>query len=354
MDLYQIVEGSNQIMDDQFITMPTVLPVKPDGVPEVMKLRRQWVCWQLQFENGKWKKVPVDPKTGRFASPTDPSSWGTFAEAWKYYQWHKKQGIGGVGFVFTETDPFAGVDLDKCRDPETGVIQPWALEIVERLNSYTEISPSGKGLHIIVFGVLPPGQRKVGDVEMYDGRHYFTITGQRLGNSTGKLVESRPKELHLVHARFLGADYGDAARRHATTPGRHSNACVGNEKWEMLLQKMEGAKLTPADRKIIRALQSGQYGEVYRLLFTGYWEGAGLVRKQGRYKSQSEAEQAMFNRLARLTKGDPVRMYAIFRESPSFERAKIKNHRTYLVRTIFTAIDGLSWSPPQSSTCSRG
>jgi putative DNA primase/helicase len=70
--------------------------------------------------------------------------------------------------------------LDRCRDPETGQIEPWALDVVRSMNSYTEVSVSGTGLHIIVKGKLPPSGRKKGQFEMYDELHYFAITGQRI------------------------------------------------------------------------------------------------------------------------------------------------------------------------------
>ena len=324
-----------------------VLPVDLMKIPAVLTLRRQWVCWKLKFEDGKWKKVPVDPKTGKFASPIDPSTWGTFDQACEYYNRRKNKGIMGLGFVFTKDDPVTGVDLDKCRDPETGEIEPWALEIVEQLNSYTEISPSGKGLHIIVFGVLPPGKRKVGDVEMYDDLHYFTITGRLLANDAGKTIENRPKELKLAHAHYLGNGRDGSVPFQSGTTGRQQRKNLGDKGWDAILQQMESALLTPADLDIIRDLKSGAQGELYRLLFTGYWEAAGIHRKQGPYKSGSDAEQAMLNRLARLTNGDPTRMHAIFRESVLYMRNKFRSHRTYLARTIHTAIDGLSWQPPQ-------
>jgi putative DNA primase/helicase len=68
----------------------------------------------------------------------------------------------GIGYVFSAEDPYTGIDLDKCRDPETGTIEEWAQEIIISLRSYTEISPSGRGVHIIVRGKLPPEGRRKG------------------------------------------------------------------------------------------------------------------------------------------------------------------------------------------------
>ncbi|MFA4901310.1 MAG: hypothetical protein WC600_01055 [Desulfobaccales bacterium] len=322
-------------------------------IPGVLTLRRQWVCWKLKFEDGKWKKVPVDPKTGRFASPTDPSTWGTFGQACKYYERRKNKGIMGLGFVFTKDDPFTGIDLDKCRDPETGVIEPWALEIVEQLSSYTEISPSGSGLHIIVFGVLPPGKRKEGDVEMYDSRHYFTITGNLLANGAGNAIENRPKELKLVYARFLenGRDSSLPLRNDPSAHGRKPRIDVGV--LDTLLEHFQTAVLTPPDLEIIRELKAGRQGEMYRYLFIGDWKGAGRLRKHGPYRTQSEADQALANRLARLTNGNAVRVYALFKESKLFMRDKNKINSAYLARTIQKAITDMGWQPPQGSTGGR-
>ncbi len=85
----------------------------------------------------------------------------------------------GIGFVFSADDPYTGVDLDHVRDADTGVVQPWALDIVRRLDSYTEISPSGGGLHVIVRAQVPRGRKKFPQLgaEMYDRARYFTMTG---------------------------------------------------------------------------------------------------------------------------------------------------------------------------------
>jgi primase-polymerase (primpol)-like protein len=95
--------------------------------------------------------------------------------------------FAGIGFVLTPDDPFAGIDLDHCRDPETGEIEPWASEIVDRFQSYTEISPSGAGIRIFIRGTLPAGKgRHRGRVEVYDRGRFLTVTGQRLEGSRAR------------------------------------------------------------------------------------------------------------------------------------------------------------------------
>ena len=104
---------------------------------------------------------PLAARTGSPASTADSSTWGTFERVADF------RGADGIGFVFTEDDPYVGIDLDDCRDPDTGELTDLANSIVEQLDSYTEISPSGTGIHIIVRGVLPAwpsAQRRGRDV----------------------------------------------------------------------------------------------------------------------------------------------------------------------------------------------
>jgi hypothetical protein len=98
-------------------------------------------------------------------------------------------------------DRLCGVDLDHSRDPETGDIEPWAQEAVIALNSYTEASPSGAGLHVLVLGELPPGGRRKGNVEIYGpgSPRYFTVSGRHLEGTPGT-VEERSAELAAFHA----------------------------------------------------------------------------------------------------------------------------------------------------------
>lgn len=144
------------------------------AVPTDLKRLDRWVCWKAEARGGKLTKIPVDPKTGQNASATDPVTWASFLVALKA----RRTCGGGIGFVLGAG--IVGVDLDHCRDAETGVIEPWAVEIIRKLNGYTELSPSGTGVHVIVRGKLPEGRRRKGNVEMYDSGRFFTVTGRAL------------------------------------------------------------------------------------------------------------------------------------------------------------------------------
>jgi hypothetical protein len=167
---------------------PHALDVFATGIPAELISLPQWVVWEwrLIHDTGRWTKVPINPRAGIFEGKTkraksnDPSTWAGFGVAHALHTSCPER-IAGVGFVFTADDDYCGIDLDGCRDPETGVIADWAMETVRAVGSYTEASPSGKGLKIIAKATLPLGQgRKHGPREVYDRARYFTITGRTL------------------------------------------------------------------------------------------------------------------------------------------------------------------------------
>jgi primase-polymerase (primpol)-like protein len=146
-----------------------LLPVKAESIPEELRVRPQWVVWKAVGD--KPDKVPFSARSGRKASSTDLLTWSTFEEALEAYE---NGEYAGLGFVFSSADPYTGIDIDKCVDAE-GEIALWALEIVRYFDSYTELSATGSGLHIIVRGEVP--NRRKGDVEVYSSKRFFTVTG---------------------------------------------------------------------------------------------------------------------------------------------------------------------------------
>lgn len=150
----------------------------PENIPEELTERPQWVCWRYARRGGKQAKVPYTA-TGHRASTTDLMHWTTCANALAYYN---AGHCDGIGFVFSSGDPYAGIDLDNCRNPETGEVAGWAQEILERVGdeAYVEASPSGAGIHIIVEGKVRGGGGRKGNIEMYSSERFFTITGKRL------------------------------------------------------------------------------------------------------------------------------------------------------------------------------
>src|SRR5918998_1851597 len=155
-----------------------------------MRDLRQWLCWRSEEREGKPTKIPYSPLTGQRASSTAPETWAGYQEALTAY---RERGYDGIGFVFTSEDDLCGVDLDGCIDPQTGEMERWAREIVEELDSYTEKSPSGTGVHVLARGEWPEERNRTGRFEAYDRGRYFTVTGKHL-SGTPRSVESRQEQ----------------------------------------------------------------------------------------------------------------------------------------------------------------
>ena len=165
------------------------------AVAELAGLNR-WVVWKVEHRNGKLTKPPYCIGGRRRASSTDSSTWDSFDLCWTSA--FVDRAAHGIGFCLG--DGFVGVDLDDC--VADGIVAPWALEIVRKLNSYTEISPSGEGLHVIVRAQMNGKGRKVGGAEIYPGGRYFTMTGHHL--------EGTPDTINVVPAAVLEDMLGEA------------------------------------------------------------------------------------------------------------------------------------------------
>src|SRR5262249_7250863 len=140
--------------------------------------------------------------------------WSSFAEALAACQ---RGNLDGVGFVLhrskgDEAPGLVGIDLDHCRDAESGIVAPWAQEIIGTISSYAEVSPSGEGVRIFLIGTLPPTGRKKGDYENYQSGRYVTVTGQHL-DGTPPSIEYRQAELEKVHRQFWPESKHDALAR---------------------------------------------------------------------------------------------------------------------------------------------
>lgn len=162
---------------------PTVRKFDGRGIPETLKAQKRWAPWRavLNEKKQKFDKIPHNPNRPEFGiSTTKPEKWGTYEAAFKAYQANPKM-FAGVGYVMTNPHGVVGIDLDKC--VAGGKVAPWAQEIVDALNSYTEISPSGTGLRILTQGEIAEdwNNHDIG-VEVYAGNEarFLTVTGEHL------------------------------------------------------------------------------------------------------------------------------------------------------------------------------
>ena len=256
--------------------------------PKELEGLRQWICWRLEPDprSEKPRKVPYDPRTGRRASSTNPDTWGTLEEAQAA---RDKYMFTGLGFVFTEECGLVGVDIDHCRN-EDGSWNECASAILKKWPSYTEVSPSGLGLHIFFRGKMPGKGNKnsTSGVEMYAAARYFTMTGNHL--------EGTPDSI---------ADGTDAL------PWIHEAYIVRKKKAKKGKAAMRSVALT--DEQVLEKAQGSVNGDDFTALWEGEW--------QGKYGSQSEADLSLCCSLAFWTGKNREQMDRLFRQSGLF-RAK--------------------------------
>ena len=146
-----------------------------------------WVAWRYEERNGKPTKPPINPHTGGHAKANEAHTWGSYEQSERRA---RKGGLSGVGFVLTAGDNLTGYDLDKCRNPITGKIKPWAQNILDYDETYAEVSPSGRGLRLIARGKATPVKYDPAHVEMYVDGRYLTITGQWIEGTPNTIGEA--------------------------------------------------------------------------------------------------------------------------------------------------------------------
>lgn len=287
------------------------------GVPERLKAHDRWICWTTGERNGKTTKKPIDPRNGQFASTTDPDTWASFRTAVDKVE---NGTVSGIGFVFTENGPFVGVDLDNCRTPETGNQSERAAEIIETLDSYTEVSPSGTGFHVIAIGELPAGRNRHGDIEMYEASRYFTVTGDRV-LGTPPDIRRRTAELEEIHGDHLAA----GPRERTEDPSTDEQATDASTD--------QNSSSSISDTELIDRAKAAENGAKFARLWRGSTAG---------YPSQSEADMALCCLLAFWTGCDHARIDRLFRSSgllrDKWDEQHFADGSTYGEKTIERAI----------------
>jgi archaellum biogenesis ATPase FlaH len=209
--------------------------INVEKIPQSLKVLAQWVLWRVgvRATGDKPTKLPYDVRD-QLAKADDSTTWTAFDAALKR---HERGGYEGLGFEFSITDPFCGIDLDGCRNKETGEIAEWARKVIVELDSYAEVSPSETGVKIFICGKSPfeRGRKcqvaapKVCDkepgIEVYDHGRYFAVTGWRLKGPSEP--QERAFQLEQVCKRFFvqpgpvkEVDVADRAKRYvARIPG---------------------------------------------------------------------------------------------------------------------------------------
>lgn len=254
-----------------------------DNIPAELKRLPNWICWRgfpqpRPDDPDHIGKIPINPKTGGKAQSNNPDTWTDFDTALK-----ASEQFTGVGFMFGNS-PFFGVDIDGIEpdireflDGGNGIVS----EFIHALRSYAELSPSGKGIHIICRGELPKGARHRGNVEMYDSGRFFTVTGNNIGEYTA--VENCTEAIKPLHEKYLGGARSEPAQRVIQT-----------------------APLPCSVSEVLEAASRAKNGSRFQALYAG---------NCSEYTSQSEADMAFCNMLAFWTGRNAALMDEIFRNS---------------------------------------
>lgn len=176
-----------------------------EALPDEIRTSQRAVVWKREDRDGKPTKVPYQAhRPESRAAVNKPQTWRPFTEAVDSVLEGKADGVGivlGNGLV--------GIDLDHVRDPATGTIARTARALIRHLDSYTELSPSQTGLHVLVHGTMPTRGTRANGVELYAEGRYFTVTGQHLAG-TPSVIHERTAQLAQLHARVR--------RRRPSTP----------------------------------------------------------------------------------------------------------------------------------------
>ncbi len=282
------------------------------NIPSALAERRQWVAWKLEKRldkdgNETFTKVPYNPVAGHKASSKNPKHWGTLEEA--LHAFTTVPGYGGIGFVFSKDDAFAGIDLDnKTDNPELQAIHE---KILADFPSYTERSPSGKGYHIIVEGEVPEGLNS-GGVEIYSCERYFTVTGD--------IVKNLPIVKCQESLMQLWGQY-----KSAPTSPRH--------KGEIKEIIIENRPVTQADKDVIQRIRKS---EKCREKFQSF--GAGDNRLlTGSDTSDSAVEWNLVRIITCFTQ-NAEQIERIWLSQPIGAREKTRTETAYRRRTIMNAL----------------
>ena len=293
---------------------------EPEAIPERLRERDQWVCWREEDRDGNPTKIPVTPGAGGFASATESETWAGFEAALDYTE---TEHADGVGFVFTDDDPIVGVDLDDCRDPETGDVDDAALDIIARLDSYTEVSPSGTGYHVLIRGELPEGRNRRGGVELYDTARFFTVTSDHV-EETPTRVARRQDALTAIHREYVQDTERDMASESKQYEGADDESPTTGA---------AGVDIDLDDKDLLKKARNASNGEKFERLWNGNTVG---------YDSQSEADMALCCLLAFWTGGDRTQMDQLFRQSglhrEKWDEVHYADGSTYGEKTIERAI----------------
>lgn len=275
-----------------------------DNIPEDMKKINNWVLWRKDKIKGK---IPYQID-GTEARTNDPSTWKGYSDVQKLFETGK---YDGIGFVITKETGIIGIDFDHCISDD-GTILPDIEKYIKNINSYTEISPSGSGIHIFVRGVKPGQKSRKDNIEIYDSGRFLTITGNIF--SSMKILNSSQNGINEIYSKI------DPVQQ----PRQKIEETI---KFDEIL----------TDEEIISIMKKSKNHEKIKKLITNNLKyGSG---KDCDYPSQSEADSSLCYHFAFYSK-NPLQIDRLFRQTKLFRSKwdEMKGSKTYGQITILNAI----------------
>lgn len=291
-----------------------------ENIPADLKGLNQWVCFKLEpnEKKGKPDKIPYSPKTGYKAKANDPGTWADYDTAIKALN---AGGYDGIGLEFGSG--IFGVDLDHVI-AQDGSIDPAAQDIIETLDSYTEYSPSGSGVHILCRGEIPAGERRAGSVEMYSEGRFFTVTGRSFGSV--KPLAERTAQAEIIHTKYLKKP----EQKRQDPPASFTATYTRPD----------------GDYEVLQRAFNSRNGERIRALY-----GGDITAHNGDDRSHSAADLALCRELAYWTNGNAAQMDRIFRGSGLWREKwdERRGTKTYGEITITEALKNFTPYIPRST-----
>lgn len=252
------------------------------NLPEELRVLKQWLLWRYEDVGAaKPTKVPYTLR-GTLANVTDPSTWSSFDDVLRSVELGN---FSGIGFVFSNNDPYCFIDLDDA-EGDDALLQRH-LKVYHEFETYAEVSPSGKGLHLICKGKVPAGRRR-SKIEIYPHERYATMTGN-VYNGRSAIVDCQSQLSQLWEQ--MGSGPVAQSMYH------------GND------------KENDTDEVIIQKATVAINGDKFSKLLLGQW--------QDLYSSQSEADFAFVDIIAFYTQ-NRNQIARIFRASNLGFRDKAK------------------------------
>ena len=295
-------------------------------IPQEIKRTKRWICYRVEIREGRETKIPYNAMDGHYAKSNDSSTWNTFKIAIMGCVKYKFDGIGFMlGYDSNANTTYFGIDLDNHEGNLTSdEFNLFAKEFIDSLQSYSEYSHSGNGVHIICKGTLPTGaRRKAGsNVEMYDKGRFFTMTGNVIN---GTDIFDRTEEIKPLWEKYLNTK----TEEYQVIPENFNGFIFGSK----IINKP--VTLTPSrlsDSELLDKIRSSRFGSEFISLYNGDMSNYG--------NDHSAADMALCKILAFWTGCDATQMDRIFRTS-GLMREKWDSYRgeeTYGNITINKAI----------------